>query len=88
MPVTPSTSAATVGVAAAETVWPAATSIAPFCVAWISPAEAGWFHITRAVSAAESITGLVMFAWSTSAMFNVVSWVTSARLRYVEQRSR
>jgi len=40
------------------------------------------------MSAAESITGLVMFAWSTSAMFNVVSWVTSARLRYVEQRSR
>ena len=40
------------------------------------------------MSAAESITGLVMFAWSTSAMFNAVSWITAARQQYWEQHSR
>ena len=39
------------------------------------------------MSAAESITGLVMFAWSTSALFNAVSWITTARQQYLEQRT-
>ncbi|HXY32083.1 MAG TPA: hypothetical protein VEI06_15345 [Gemmatimonadaceae bacterium] len=39
------------------------------------------------MSAAESITGLVMFAWSTSALFNAVSWITTARHQYLQGRS-
>jgi hypothetical protein len=35
------------------------------------------------LSAAEGVTGLLMFAWSTGVMFNQTSWVTEARRRYL-----
>lgn len=31
------------------------------------------------LSAAEGVTGLLMFAWSTGVMFNQTAWVTTAR---------
>ena len=34
------------------------------------------------LSAAEAITGLLMFAWSTSVLFNQTQWVTEARREY------
>jgi hypothetical protein len=39
------------------------------------------------LSAAEGITGLLMFAWSTGVLFNQTSWVTEARRNY-RRRSR
>ena len=54
-----------------------------FTTLQIAALPAAWIYM----SAAESITGLVMFAWSTSAMFNAVSWVTAARTEYVAHRS-
>jgi hypothetical protein len=41
----------------------------------------GW----KFLSAAEGVTGLLMFAWSTGVMFNQTSWVTEARHRYVRK---
>lgn len=37
------------------------------------------------LSAAEGITGLLMFAWSTGVMFNQTSWVTEARRAYLRK---
>jgi hypothetical protein len=42
----------------------------------------GW----KFMSAAEGVTGLLMFAWSTGVMFNQTSWVTEARHSYVHRR--
>ena len=41
----------------------------------------GW----RFLSAAEGVTGLLMFAWSTGVMFNQTSWITDARHAYVRK---
>ena len=41
----------------------------------------GW----KFLSAAEGVTGLLMFAWSTGVMFNQTSWVTEARHKYVRK---
>jgi Na+/proline symporter len=41
----------------------------------------GW----KFLSAAEGVTGLLMFAWSTGVMFNQTSWVTEARRTYVRK---
>ena len=37
------------------------------------------------LSAAEGITGLLMFAWSTGVLFNQTSWVTEARRKYLRK---
>ena len=37
------------------------------------------------LSAAEGVTGLLMFAWSTSVLFNQTSWITEARRKYVRK---
>jgi hypothetical protein len=37
------------------------------------------------LSAAEGVTGLLMFAWSTGVMFNQTSWVTEARRKYLRE---
>jgi len=37
------------------------------------------------LSAAESITGLLMFAWSTSAMWNAISWITTSRRNHIRK---
>ena len=37
------------------------------------------------LSAAEGVTGLLMFAWSTGVMFNQTSWVTEARRKYLHK---
>jgi hypothetical protein len=37
------------------------------------------------LSAAEGVTGLLMFAWSTSVLFNHTSWVTDARRKYLRK---
>jgi Na+/proline symporter len=37
------------------------------------------------LSAAEGTTGLLMFAWSTSLLFNHTAWVTDARRRYLRK---
>src|SRR5215469_11694636 len=37
------------------------------------------------LSAAEGVTGLLMFAWSTSVLFNQTSWITEARRKYFRQ---
>jgi hypothetical protein len=42
----------------------------------------GW----KFLSAAEGVTGLLMFAWSTGVMFNQTSWITEARHAYVRKR--
>lgn len=38
------------------------------------------------LSAAEGVTGLLMFAWSTSILFNQTSWITEARHKYLRKR--
>jgi hypothetical protein len=38
------------------------------------------------LSAAESITGLLMFAWSTSAMWNAISWITASRRNFLRKK--
>jgi len=40
------------------------------------------------LSAAEGVTGLLMFAWSTGVMFNQTSWVTEARRQYLHRHGR
>jgi hypothetical protein len=40
------------------------------------------------MSAAEAVTGLLVFAWSTGVMFNQTSWVTEARRKYLREHSR
>jgi len=37
------------------------------------------------LSAAEGVTGLLMFAWSTSVLFNQTSWITDARRKYLRK---
>ena len=37
------------------------------------------------LSAAEGVTGLLMFAWSTSVLFNQTSWITEARRKYLRK---
>jgi hypothetical protein len=37
------------------------------------------------LSAAEGVTGLLMFAWSTSVLFNQTSWITAARRKYLRK---
>jgi hypothetical protein len=37
------------------------------------------------LSAAEGVTGLLMFAWSTGVLFNQTSWVTKARHDYLSR---
>ncbi len=37
------------------------------------------------LSAAEGITGLLMFAWSTGVLFNQTSWITEARRKYLRK---
>jgi hypothetical protein len=37
------------------------------------------------LSAAEGVTGLLMFAWSTGVMFNQTSWVTEARRQFLHK---
>jgi Na+/proline symporter len=44
----------------------------------------GW----KFLSAAEGVTGLLMFAWSTSVMFNQTSWITEARRKYKREHNR
>jgi hypothetical protein len=44
----------------------------------------GW----KFLSAAEGVTGLLMFAWSTSVMFNQISWITEARRKYKREHNR
>jgi len=41
----------------------------------------GW----KFLSAAEGITGLLMFAWSTGVLFNYTAWVTDARRQYLRK---
>ena len=41
----------------------------------------GW----KFLSAAEGVTGLLMFAWSTGVLFNHTAWVTEARRRYLRR---
>lgn len=41
----------------------------------------GW----KFLSAAEGVTGLLMFAWSTGVLFNHTAWVTEARRRYLRK---
>jgi len=41
----------------------------------------GW----KFLSAAEGITGLLMFAWSTGVLFNYTAWVTDARRQYLRR---
>jgi voltage-gated potassium channel len=41
----------------------------------------GW----KFLSAAEGITGVLMFAWSTSVLFNQTTWVTEAHRTYLRQ---
>jgi hypothetical protein len=41
----------------------------------------GW----KFLSAAEGITGLLMFAWSTGVLFNHTAWVTDARRQYLRR---
>jgi hypothetical protein len=41
----------------------------------------GW----KFLSAAEGVTGLLMFAWSTGVLFNHTAWVTEARRRYLRE---
>ncbi len=47
----------------------------------VAQLPAGW----KFLSAAEGVTGLLMFAWSTGVMFNQTSWVTEARRAYVRK---
>jgi hypothetical protein len=37
------------------------------------------------LSAAAGVTGLLMFAWSTSVLFNQTSWITEARRKYLRK---
>jgi hypothetical protein len=37
------------------------------------------------LSAAEGVTGLLMFAWSTGVLFNHTSWITEARRTYLRR---
>jgi hypothetical protein len=37
------------------------------------------------LSAAAGVTGLLMFAWSTSVLFNQTSWITDARRKYLRK---
>lgn len=37
------------------------------------------------LSAAEGVTGLLMFAWSTSVLFNQTSWMTEARRKFLRK---
>jgi len=37
------------------------------------------------LSAAEGVTGLLMFAWSTGVLFNQTSWITDARRKYLRK---
>ncbi len=37
------------------------------------------------LSAAEGVTGLLMFAWSTSVLFDQTSWMTEARRKYLRK---
>ncbi|HTY43322.1 MAG TPA: hypothetical protein VMH79_15740 [Thermoanaerobaculia bacterium] len=37
------------------------------------------------LSAAEGVTGLLMFAWSTTILFNQTSWITEARHKYLRR---
>jgi hypothetical protein len=37
------------------------------------------------LSAAEGVTGLLMFAWSTGVLFNQTSWLTEARRKYLRK---
>jgi hypothetical protein len=37
------------------------------------------------LSAAEGVTGLLMFAWSTGVLFNQTSWITEARRKYLRR---
>ncbi len=37
------------------------------------------------LSAAEGVTGLLMFAWSTSVLFDQTSWMTEARRKYLHK---
>ena len=37
------------------------------------------------LSAAEGVTGLLMFAWSTGVLFNQTSWLTDARRKYLRK---
>ncbi len=37
------------------------------------------------LSAAEGVTGLLMFAWSTSVLFNQTSWITEARRKFLRK---
>ena len=41
----------------------------------------GW----KFLSAAEGVTGLLMFAWSTGVLFNHTAWVTEARRKYLRK---
>jgi voltage-gated potassium channel len=45
-------------------------------------------HHWRFLSPAEGVTGLLMFAWSTSVLFNQITWVTLARRMYRRKRHR
>ena len=44
----------------------------------------GW----KFLSAAEGVTGLLMFAWSTGVLFNHTAWVMEARRRYLRRHHR
>ena len=37
------------------------------------------------LSAAEGVTGLLMFAWSTGVLFNQTEWITEARRKYLRK---
>ena len=37
------------------------------------------------LSAAEGVTGLLMFAWSTGVLFNQTAWITEARRKYLRR---
>jgi hypothetical protein len=37
------------------------------------------------LSAAEGVTGLLMFAWSTSVLFNQTTWITESRRKYLRK---
>ena len=37
------------------------------------------------LSAAEGVTGVLMFAWSTGVLFNQTTWVTEARRKYLRK---
>jgi hypothetical protein len=68
--------------------WSFATSLYESALAFTTIDVADLPTHWRFLSAAEGITGLLMFAWSTSLLFNQTSWVTAARRMRLRKRQQ